>query len=83
MRVKFRTQNIDVVMNADETFLLFHPFGEKLLAPTRIKHVETAVQVDNEEWGATVMIAFEYRTSSILPPMVMFTGVYYAKLMTQ
>jgi hypothetical protein len=29
------------------------------------------------------MIACEFRTSSILPPMVIFTGVYCAKLMTQ
>jgi hypothetical protein len=83
IREKFKTQNVDVVVNADETFLLFHPFGEKLIAPTGIKRVGTAVQVDNEKWGATVMIACEYRTSSILPLMIIFTGVYCAKLMTQ
>ncbi len=83
IREKFTMENVDVVVNADETFLLFHPFGDKLIAPTGIKRVGTAVQVDNEKWGATVMIACEYRTSSILPPMVIFTGVYCAKLMTQ
>jgi hypothetical protein len=67
----------------DETFLLFHPFGEKLIAPTGIKRVGSAVQVNNEKWGATVMISCEFCTSSILPPMVIFTGVYCAKLMTQ
>jgi hypothetical protein len=36
------------------------------------------VQADNEKWGATVMIACEYKTSSILPPMIIFTGVYGA-----
>jgi hypothetical protein len=83
IRERFRSENVDVVINADETFLLFHPFGEKLLAPMGVKRVGTAVQVDNEKFGATVMIACEYRTSSILPPMVIFTGVYCAKLMTQ
>jgi len=83
IRAKFRAEDVDVVVNADETFLLFHPFGDKLLAPTGIKRVGSAVQVDNEKWGATVMIACEYRTSSILPPMIIFTGVYCAKLMTQ
>jgi hypothetical protein len=83
IRERFRLENVDVVVNADETFLLFHPFGEKLLAPLGVKHVGTAVQVDNEKFGATVMIACEYWTSSILPPMVIFTGVYCAKLMTE
>jgi hypothetical protein len=83
IREKFRAEDVDVIMNADETFFLFHPFGDKLLAPTGIKRVGSAVQVDNEKWGATVMIACEYRTSSILPPMIIFTGVYCAKLMTQ
>ncbi len=69
-------------MNANETFLLFHPFGENLIAPRVVKRVGTAMQVDNEKFGATVMIACEFRTSSILPPMIIFTGVHCAKLMT-
>jgi hypothetical protein len=38
-------------------------------------------QVDNEKFGATIMIACEYRTSTILPPMIIFPGVYCTKLM--
>jgi len=76
----FSRENIDVVVNADETFLLFHPLGQRLIAPTEVKHVGTALQVDNEKWGATIMIACEYCSSSILPPMVIFSGVYWAKL---
>jgi len=82
-RNKFSAENVDVVVNADETFLLFHPFGEKVIAPTGMKRVGSAVQVDNEKFEATVLIACEYRTSSILPPMIIFTGVYCAKLMTE
>jgi hypothetical protein len=70
-------------VNAEELFLIFHPFVDKLLAPTGIKRVGSAVQVDNEKWGATVMITCKYRTSSILPPMIIFTGVYCAKLKTK
>jgi len=54
---------------------------DQLLFDSIIGHEN--VQVDNEKFGATVMIACEYQTSSILPPMVIFTGVYCAKLMTQ
>jgi hypothetical protein len=81
IRATFLKEDVDVVINADETFLLFHPFGQRLIAPTGVKRVGSVVQVDNEKWGATVMIACEYRTSCILPPMNIFTGVYGAKLM--
>jgi len=80
---KFSEENVDVVVNADETFLLFHPFGEKVIAPLGMKRTGTTAQVDNEKFGATVMIACEYKTSSILPPMIIFTGVYCAKLMME
>lgn len=81
IQATFLKEDVDVVINADETFLLFHPFGQRLIAPTGVKRVGSVVQVDNEKWGATVMIACEYRTSCILPPMIIFTGVYGAKLM--
>ena len=83
IREKFLSEKVDVVVNADETFLLFHPLGDRLVAPTGVKRVGTVVQADNEKFGATVLIACEYKTSSILPPMIIFTGVYGAKLMSQ
>lgn len=83
IRQKFNEEKVGVVVNADETFLLFHPFGDKVIAPLGKKRVGTAAQVDNEKFGATIMIACEYKTSSILPPMIIFTGVYCAKLMTE
>jgi hypothetical protein len=52
------------------------------MAPKGVKHVGTAMQVDNEKFGATMMIAREYRISSILPIMIIFTNVCCAKLMT-
>jgi hypothetical protein len=59
---KFLREKVDVVVNADETFLLFHPFGNQLVAPTGVKHVGTVVQADNEKFGATVLIACVYKT---------------------
>ncbi len=55
----------------------------KLIVPTGIKRVGTAAQVDNEKVGVTVLISCEFKTSMILPPMVIFTGVYSTKLMHQ
>jgi len=51
IRKTFSSENVDVVVNADETFLLFHPLGQRLIAPTGVKRVGTALQVDNEKWG--------------------------------
>lgn len=83
IRNQFYKAKVDVVINADETFVLFHMQDHKLIVPTGIKRVGTAAQVDNEKVGATVLIACEFKTSMILPPMVIFTGVYGAKLMHQ
>jgi len=69
---KFSIENVDIVVNVDETYLLYHPLGEKVIAPTGMMHVRTAVQADNEKRGATVMIACRYWTSSILPLMIIF-----------
>ncbi len=74
-------ENVDVAINADEPFLLFHPFGQRLIAPTGVKHVGNVAQVDIEKFGAMVMIVCKYRTSSFLLPIVIFTGVYCVKLM--
>jgi hypothetical protein len=51
IRSTFLKEKVDVVINADETFLLFHPFGQRLIAPTRIKRVGSVVHFDNEKWG--------------------------------
>jgi hypothetical protein len=42
-------EDVDVVINADETFLLFHSFRKRLIAPTGVKQVGSVVQVDNEK----------------------------------
>lgn len=83
IRTLFKEEKVDVVINADETFVLFHMQTDRLIVPTGIKRVGSAAQVDNDKMGATVLIAAEFRTSMILPPMIIFTGVYGAKLMQQ
>jgi predicted ATP-dependent Lon-type protease len=83
IRNLFKDENVDVVINADETFVLFHMQDHKLIVPTGMKRVGTAAQVDNDKVGATVLIACEFKMSMIIPPMIIFTGVYGAKLMQQ
>jgi hypothetical protein len=83
VRTLFKNEYVDFVINADETSVLFHMQDGHLILPTGIKRVGTAAQVDNEKVGATVIIGFEFRTSTILRPLIIFTGVYGAKLMKQ
>ncbi len=45
--------------------------------------IVSSTVVRDEKMRATVLIAAEYRTFMILPPMIIFTGVYGAKLMQQ
>jgi hypothetical protein len=52
---KTSMKKVDVVINADKKFLLFHPFGERLIAPTGARHVGSVVQVDNKKFRAAVM----------------------------
>jgi hypothetical protein len=77
----FKAEGIDVVINADKTFVLFHMKDNHLIVPRGMKRVGTAAQVHNDKMGATVLISCEFWTSMILPPMIIFTGVYGAKLM--
>ena len=83
IRAQFLEEDVDVVINADETFVLFHMQDNRMIVPTGIKRVGSAAQVDNDKIGATVLIACEFKTSMIIPPMIIFTGVYGAKLMQQ
>ncbi len=83
IRTLFKAENVEVVINADKTFVLFHTKENRLIVPQGVKRVGTSTQVNNEKMGATVLISCEFRTSMILPPMVIFTGVYGAKLMKE
>ncbi len=83
IRNLFKGEKVDVVINADETFVLFLMQDNKLIVPTDLKRVGTAAQVDNDKGGALVLIACELKTLMIIPPMIIFSGVYGAKLMQQ
>jgi hypothetical protein len=60
----FKNEKVDVVINADETFVLFHMKDTRLIVPQGIKRVGTSTQVDNEKMGATVLISFSHERYS-------------------
>jgi len=44
----FKAENVNVVINADKTFVLFHMKENCLIVPTDMNRVGTATQVHNE-----------------------------------
>jgi hypothetical protein len=60
IRALFKEEKVDIIINADETFVLFHMQSDHVIVPKGINRVGTAAQVDNEKMGSTVLIAAEY-----------------------
>ena len=77
MRKLFKEEDIDVFLSADETFLRFREFTNKVLVLIGVKRVEVALSV-NEKNGCSVMIALYMHLNKTLPPFIIFTGVFGA-----
>ena len=82
IRETFREQKVDIVLAADETFIRFHEIKSKVIAPKGEKRIGTASCID-EKSGCTVFPTMEMNASLILPPLIIFTGVFGATLMKQ
>ncbi|KAH9182616.1 hypothetical protein AeNC1_015408, partial [Aphanomyces euteiches] len=62
---------------------LFHPYKEKLLVPTGSKRVGTVIPVEDEKKGITLVVGCELYASRLLPPFIIDTGEFGAKLMQE
>ncbi|CAK4693338.1 hypothetical protein LEN26_018597 [Aphanomyces euteiches] len=67
----------------DETFILFHPHKEKLLVPIGSKRAGTVIPVEDEKKGITLVVGCELYASRLLPPFIINTGEFGAKLMQE
>ena len=70
---RFRAAEVEVVLNADQTFVKFFMEEETVVAPTNIKRVGGMVKADVKK-GFTAMVAVNLKTSEMEPPFVVFTG---------
>ena len=70
----FRSNNVDVEIAADETFMQFHAAKDRCIAPVGVKRTGKVNPVDNEKVGFTVVVAAERRSSQLLPPSGKFGG---------
>ncbi|CAK4679347.1 unnamed protein product [Aphanomyces euteiches] len=82
-RIRERMKNCDRIVAMDETFILFHPHKEKLLVPTGSKRVGTVIPVEDEKKGITLVVGCELYASRLLPPFIIDTGEFGAKLMQE
>ena len=80
VRKTFRDADVDVVLAADEMFLRFNETGKSILAPKGVKRVGTTAKVDSKS-GCTVLPTMDMLSSTLLPPMIIFKGVFGAQLM--
>ena len=69
----FLEGKVDVVINADQTFVNFLPEAQYVLAPKGAKRIGGKIKGD-EKSGFTLMVAAELNSSQLLPPFVVFNG---------
>ncbi|KAH9154262.1 hypothetical protein AeRB84_003612 [Aphanomyces euteiches] len=82
-RICEHMKNCDRIVAMDETFILFHPHKEKLLVPTGSKRAGTVIPVEDEKKGITLVVGCELYASRLLPPFIINTGEFGAKLMQE
>jgi OTU-like cysteine protease/DDE superfamily endonuclease len=81
-RALFRNEQVEVVLAADETFLKFHERDTSLLVPRGVKRVGSAAKLDEKD-GCTLMVTMDMSSSQLIPPFLIFKGVFGANLMRE
>ena len=71
IRQKFIDAGVDVVVNADHTFLRFYPEEEYVLLPKGPKRIGGKIKLD-EKAGFTCMVGAELDTSRLIPPFLKY-----------
>jgi hypothetical protein len=82
VRETFQKAEVDVVVAADETFIRFHEEDSRVLAPVGEARIGKAVTCDGKS-GCTVLPTMDMLSSQLLPPLIIFNGVFGGRLMTQ
>ena len=80
VRKRFLKENVDYILSSDETFLLFHERYKKVLSKKGSKRVGVARKIDEKD-GGTVMVSMEWSSSSLIMPMLIFSGGFGKTLM--
>ncbi|KAL7531804.1 hypothetical protein ACHAWF_003919 [Thalassiosira exigua] len=73
IRETLAVANVDMVINADQTFVNFFMEEQEVAAPTGTKRVGGKVKADVKK-GFTLMVSCELETSRMGPPYAVFDG---------
>jgi hypothetical protein len=82
IRTRFLKEDVNVVLAADELFVRFNETVKNLIVPIGVKRVGTKHKCD-EKIGCTVLPTMDLTHGMLMPPVIIFTGVFCAKLMEQ
>ena len=73
LRKLFKDENVDVMLNADQTFVNFYPEEDVVVAPKGVRRVGGRVKADVKA-GFTAMVSCNLLTSKMDPPFVVYNG---------
>ena len=75
---RFKEENAEVTINADQTWVKFFMEGEQVVMPTGTKRVGGRITAEVKK-GFTLMVGCNLETSLMEPPFVMFDGTKLCK----
>ena len=75
-------EDVDVVLGSNKTFIRFHEAVVKVIAPTGVKRVGSSIKTDDKS-DCTVLPTMDMLYGKLLPPLVIFSGVFFSRLMQQ
>ena len=70
---------VDVLLNADETFIHFYACDEKVVAPEGVRRVGSNIEEPQKE-GCTVMMTMEFFTSTLVDAFIVLTAKHEGRL---
>ena len=70
---RFKEEEVEVVLNADQTFVNFFMEEKEVVAPVGTKRVGSKIKADVKK-GFTFMVTCNTETSKIEAPFVVFDG---------
>ena len=81
-RKDFLTEDADVVVNADQTFINFYPKSLHVIAPKSSRYTEGNVKA-NIKLGFTLMVTEELSTSTMQDQFIVFAGIKIEEAITK
>ena len=73
LRELFQHAHVEIMVNADQTFVKFYMEEECVIAPSGTKRVGGRIKADDKA-GFTLMVVVNLTTSEVEAPFIVYTG---------